>query len=572
MICPNCNIMNYDELTNCANCGYPLNANMRPVQPQYNQHYQQFHYQQNPQYNQPQPPPYDPRYNFPNNPISHNANNFQYNINNSHSILYPIIYIGIGILFIMFIGCFISAFRTSTQKSTATKSNTTQSSQTYNVQSEDSTSNIDDSVSNVISPDLQENSASTKEFSYDETIPLDTIYEDSNILIKTTSYDHNSSGIVIGLYIENKTDRNISYVDSYIGINNQTFDGWITGNITAGNKTNTKLEISNDTLSKLVNPNIKCIKLLFFVYDDDDYRNDTKTDTITIKTSLFDEIDDYLPGKHYYTDDAIVVDLNSISGNNYSFSLINLIDDYVSFGISGVTVNGYTTPELEYLTTGLALCNTEYSFNINLTDEFLELNNINEVETIEFNVSYHPLDDYDRLGNSGVITFNLIESNSDNSETNAEIPEHNTDSPEYNLIKDSFEDYSLLIPSDWEKVDDNNVRYYYSPNGSMLLLGINRDCNSHNTIIDDNFKDEWINGLNSDNLYYDIESTKYTVFSGFDALYITGTTEINNQTYYMNQCAILTPEFGIDITLYNNQSVELLSDLFIQIANSINID
>ena len=236
---------------------------------------------------------------------------------------------------------------------------------------------------------------------YTETIPLDVVYEDDNLLIKTTSYNHDSTGIDIGLYIENKTDRNITYDNTYTGVNNYTFIAVVYGDITAGNKTNEKLHISADDLSLLGNQSIKRFNLKFSVWDSDDW-SDLITDVITIKTSEYDDKDEAISGVSLYTDDNIEVLYNSKSGNKYSFILINNSEEMASFSVEGITVNGFTNSDI-FIMGEFVYGKSAAIFDIELSKDFLQLNSIEKIENIEFSVEYYPSQDYQRRMSTGVI-------------------------------------------------------------------------------------------------------------------------------------------------------------------------
>lgn len=237
---------------------------------------------------------------------------------------------------------------------------------------------------------------------YPETIPLETIYEDDNILINTTSYNHDEAGVDIGLYIENKSSRNLTYDNTYTGINNRTLIAVAYGDVTAGNKTNVKLHIPNKDLSFLNGEGIKRFDLRFSIWDSDDWSYDCNTDVITIKTSEYDDIFSPISGKELYADDCIRVLYDSKDYNSYRFVFENNSDERLTYTLSGITINGFTNSDI-YIIGEFVFPHSSSVFEIELSDEFLNLNGIDVVNDVEFSVEYYLSQDYQRSKNTGLI-------------------------------------------------------------------------------------------------------------------------------------------------------------------------
>ena len=430
MICPNCNFMNPDNLSNCKQCGYPLNANIRPAhpvsqQPMYQNagfiscpncksmlpsgsiacNYCGFslntfsanHYTQ--QLNR-QNMNSDPRMNMPPQPQGQMYNNTQrYNVPNSNQptssnkrsdnsgCL-------VGIILLIFLGVWVRNIihnSNGNDASSETRSPDTSNSVTIEFQDEQAAS---------------EEKATEKAIEYNETIPLDVIYEDDNFIIKTTQYSHDSLGVNIGLYIENKTSTPITYAISDIAINNQMLSSWLHGDITAGNKANDTLSISSSELSKLIETDIRSYTLRFAVWNSDDF-SDYVVEPIEIQTSLYKDVEKYTEGKTVFSDENLDISYIGNDSSTYKFVIRNKSNDFIMWGIEGITINGFSNSDLNYLISGTTFSKKEGYFEMDISSEFKNNNDIQEIETIEFNLTGHfgmkYYNDYD----TGVISVDL---------------------------------------------------------------------------------------------------------------------------------------------------------------------
>ena len=223
---------------------------------------------------------------------------------------------------------------------------------------------------------------------YEETIAFETVFENDEFLIKTTKYKHDSTGIDIGLYIENKSAKNITYAISDIAINEQMFTTWVNGDITSGNKANDYIRISANDLESLIGEKIRCFTIRVAAWDSDDF-SDHIIDPFEIKTSFYSEKKEYSKGESVYSDDCIDVLFDGCSGNTYKFILLNKSEDFLMWGLDGITINGFSNSDLNYSISGTVLGGKEQRFELDISSEFKTNNDSVDINLIEFNISGH---------------------------------------------------------------------------------------------------------------------------------------------------------------------------------------
>lgn len=245
---------------------------------------------------------------------------------------------------------------------------------------------------------------------YSETIPFEEIYNDKGIVIKTTSYEHTPSKVTIGFYIENNSEMNIdltahSYSVNDVTINNNTFDMYTS--VTKGNKANSKLEIST---SDIDSPDsiIKNIEILFWIYDEDKGFKDFETDIIEIKTSMYGESITQIVGEDVFENEELTVSYINRDENSFNFIITNNSSSYFDFDLDGLTINGYTFTGYDF--DNIDICvfsNNQASLTITPEKEFLNDNQITDIEKIEFNIKYRIEGTYTNEKKTDVITYTL---------------------------------------------------------------------------------------------------------------------------------------------------------------------
>ena len=178
--------------------------------------------------------------------------------------------------------------------------------------------------------------------------------------------------------------------------------------VAAGKKANTTIEMKKSFLEENNIDVIRNIDVLFWAYDNDKSFKEFDTNQITVYTSASDEMKNYqIEGENVYNKDGLIIDYLS-NEKIIIFSLINETDKYLNFTIENMTINDFTSSDIDYdLYEEIVLDGCQYVFIVKVSDEFMETNRIEDIEKIEFTMEIHPEEDWFDSYSTEMILFEV---------------------------------------------------------------------------------------------------------------------------------------------------------------------
>lgn len=254
--------------------------------------------------------------------------------------------------------------------------------------------------------------SSTPASSTETTISESIIYSDNDVVITIHGYEEKSNTINISFLIENNSSLNLGFNAHAYAIN-----GLMTGNniydmdcdVAAGKKANAILEIEKDFLTEHSILDVASVDVLFWAYDNDKYYKEFDTNQITIYTNHYnDTIHKQYSGTTIYDSNNIQIDYLSSSENKFTYCITNNSADYFSFDVENITVNDYTSSDLNFDLINIIVLNScQAIFTVEINNQFLDLNNISEINKVEFTLNIRPLESYFSEWSTDMITTQI---------------------------------------------------------------------------------------------------------------------------------------------------------------------
>lgn len=235
------------------------------------------------------------------------------------------------------------------------------------------------------------------------SIAESVLYQENGILIKVTDCQETVNGYEIFFYIQNDSSLNLGFNAHAYAVN-----GLMTGNniydmdcdVSAGNKANAKLEIGRSALDTLGITSLKNIDILFWAYDNDKLFKAFDTKQLSIATNQDDGTRDFFVGSNLYSDQGVQVDYLGCYGEEYIYAVKNSTGTYFDFDVENLNFNDYTdsswkisffdTGVIRTLTDVIVLNDCQAIIAIAPDSEFLELNQIEQIQKIEFTLNITP--------------------------------------------------------------------------------------------------------------------------------------------------------------------------------------
>lgn len=237
------------------------------------------------------------------------------------------------------------------------------------------------------------------------------VYEGNDVIITATEIKKSGSDWAVNLLIENNSSLNLGFNAHAYAIN-----GIMTRNniysmdcdVAAGKKANATLLLKGSVIKEYGIQDIRCIDALLWAYDNDKLFKEFDTDQFEIKTSLYDGTHDSIEGTTIFDEDGIKVDYLSSNGDNYNFCITNTTGSYLDFDFNEITINDFTNSEIDFdLYDEEVLNNCQIVVSVNVSNKFKELNTIDSVETLEWNMAIRPNGDYFQESKIGPVKLNL---------------------------------------------------------------------------------------------------------------------------------------------------------------------
>lgn len=235
------------------------------------------------------------------------------------------------------------------------------------------------------------------------------IYNENEVSIYVEGIEDRPLSYNVKFYIENKSSLNLGFNAHAYAVN-----GIMSGegkyamdcDVSAGKQANTYLEIKKGFLTKSKIDIIKSIDILFWAYDNDKNIKEFDTGQITIYTSAYENESYNAQGHTLYDNYGINVKAVSRTNNSFVFALTNQSGSYISFDVDNLSINDFTSSETDFdLMSIITLNNCQEQFTVNISDKFLDTNNIDEIEKIEFTLNVRPHESYFDDWNTDWITL-----------------------------------------------------------------------------------------------------------------------------------------------------------------------
>lgn len=226
----------------------------------------------------------------------------------------------------------------------------------------------------------------------------------SNITLYDNEVKIDLSGISsqngISFYAENKSNLNLGIMTHALAINGYMVGGDSYGfnsfDVAPGKKTNTTQELDMETISKYNIQSFDTMDVLFWAYDNDKSFKSFDTNQIhaELNTGSQNLLD--ISGDTVYENNGIKIDYIEKLENTYTYCLTNTSGNYVDFTVENLTVNDYTSSDVDYdLYDVICLNNCQVLFDVTPDEEFLSTNGITDISSMEFSLNIQPLSDYE---------------------------------------------------------------------------------------------------------------------------------------------------------------------------------
>lgn len=240
----------------------------------------------------------------------------------------------------------------------------------------------------------------------DVTIP-ETVWVDRNgfkVVIK--SIQKSFSGYTLKVSIENNSNENMGISIDDIIINDCIFSSVFVESVAAGKKANAEIDISSSDLKRANIDTIGKIEIMSHLYNPDTYVTVDDCEPLTIQTSDFNSMgsrDD--SGKVLYNENGFKVISKGITKNSFGGDCVLLYienNNSKTYGTSleYIAVNGYMFSSM--------FANTIYGgkyavVELDIYSTLLEENNIDKIETVEFELSFYNSNTYQTFAKTGEV-------------------------------------------------------------------------------------------------------------------------------------------------------------------------
>ena len=247
------------------------------------------------------------------------------------------------------------------------------------------------------------------------TIEPAVIYDEQGITVRVEGLNEDNAEFSVGLVFENDTDANYNF---YIYSNALAINGLMTDDVwsvqpvvPAGKKARSMLTISKDWLAANEMYDVEYIDMILSGYTDDAGASDVKTGVIRVTTSAYTEDKDWstFSEEPAYKDDVIIV--HGFQGDKLTTPcpvyVMNTSDEYISVTMDNASVNewGYDTDIQVFDDYILPGCMR--NCQVKVKEDFMELNEIDEITSLGFTLKVEPVDDYKRIYTTSAICLEM---------------------------------------------------------------------------------------------------------------------------------------------------------------------
>lgn len=216
-------------------------------------------------------------------------------------------------------------------------------------------------------------------------------------------------GTGVKLFIENNSKKDYAVTCDALIVNNYMISDLFSSEITAGMSANETMNLSSSQLAAAGIDKIGQIEIDFRVYDPDSYDTLFDPEIVTIKTSLFDQMDTTPDdaGKELYNNKGIrivgkYVDEDSFWGAGILLYIENNTKKNITVQCDSIAVNGLM---VDGLLSASVYPGKMAIDDITLFSSDLEENGIESIDEVSLSFNIFDTDSYDTIDNTKQITF-----------------------------------------------------------------------------------------------------------------------------------------------------------------------
>ncbi|MCR5327747.1 MAG: hypothetical protein K6E12_02675 [Saccharofermentans sp.] len=243
------------------------------------------------------------------------------------------------------------------------------------------------------------------------TIEEEVVYDEGGVKITAKEYTSDSIwGDGIKFLIENDTEQNITVGCTALIVNNYMITDLFVAEVAAGKKTNETMNLLSSQLKAAGIETIGQVEIYFHIYDSDTWDAIADPDCITIRTSMYDQMDTTVDdaGQVLYEEDGIkivgkYVDDSDFWGAAVLLYIENNSGTNVVIHVDNLSVNGFTMNSAIFSST---VYDGKMAYDsITLLSSELEENDITSVEEITLTFRIIDADSYSTITESDEISF-----------------------------------------------------------------------------------------------------------------------------------------------------------------------
>ncbi len=236
------------------------------------------------------------------------------------------------------------------------------------------------------------------------------LYDGNDVLVKATSLNTDgASGPDLVIYVQNKSDMNISVKAGNVSVNGYMITPVFSSRVPAGQASSDVMMFLQERLDVCGIDVIADITFNLFIFETGTYVDIVRTDPITVTTSAASAYtqtyDD--SGAVLYDQDGVRIVYKGAQGDSwigpsYLFYIANDMDRSLTIQTEDVTVNGISLNPLfscDIVPGKVSLCTMDFH------SSDMEDNNIEKVQDIEMKFVLYDMDTYRRIAQSGTVTL-----------------------------------------------------------------------------------------------------------------------------------------------------------------------
>ena len=245
------------------------------------------------------------------------------------------------------------------------------------------------------------NSLSLKKVSHSGgpvSISKDLMYDGQDIVIKATGIDTSTSNPKLELYYENNTELNLDFSIHAYAVNGVMCNKTQLGtDVPTGKKAKKTLEIDNDLLTVYSTSDVEYVDILFWTYDNAVNYKSFDTGVVRTETTAYagDHVFGYGDGRQpVYSKDGIIVYADKIGTDTVSFAVYNTSGEYISLDLDNVSINDWAFNTWIQVYNEFVFSGCVGIFEFKIDQDFLESNDIEAINSVEFTLDIRPLGSY----------------------------------------------------------------------------------------------------------------------------------------------------------------------------------